>query len=45
MLIEASLVTSRLKQAGFSFSEFQEETDLDNNVYFTEKSITEFIFI
>lgn len=35
MLVEASLVTARLKQAGFSFFEFQEETDLDNNVYFT----------
>lgn len=35
MLVEASLVTARLNQAGFNFSEFQEETDLDNNVYFT----------
>lgn len=35
MLIEASLGTARLKQARFSFSEFQEETDLDKNVYFT----------
>lgn len=35
MLIEASMGTTRLKQAGFSFSEFQEETDLDNNACFT----------
>lgn len=40
MVVEANLVTTRLKQAGFNFSEFQEEVDLDNNVYFTEKNTT-----
>lgn len=40
MLVEANLVTTSLKQATFSFSEFQEEIGLDNNVYFIQKNIT-----
>lgn len=40
MLVEANLVTTRLKKAGFNFSEFQEEMGLDNNAYFIQKNIT-----
>lgn len=39
MLVEANQATTRLKQAGFNFSEFQEETDLDNNVYITNHKV------
>lgn len=40
MLVETNLVTTSLKQATFSFSEFQEEISLDNNAYFIQKNIT-----
>lgn len=38
MLVEANLVPTRLKQAGINSSGFQEQMNLENNVYFIQKN-------